>query len=96
MTISRLSLIPAALACVLPVMAAAQSNGVGIISISTSSAQSDQGQPAQTDLDDPAVKAAAQGQIPLTPAMIRDLARRFHKNQSAGEDAVAAPDDPCF
>ena len=91
MTISRPSLILAALGCALPVMAAAQSSDGPALSVSPSSAQPGQGPPAQTGIDDPAFKAAAQGQIPLTPEMIRELGRRLRANQAAGEEVVAPP-----
>ena len=91
MTVSRLTLIPAVLACVFPVMAVAQSNDGAALPISTPSAQPGQGPPAQTGIDDPDFKAATQVNIPLTPAMVRELGRRLRENQAAGEEVVAPP-----
>jgi hypothetical protein len=41
---------------------------------------------APAGLDDPAYRSAAQTQIPLTAAMVNDLARRVRENRGAAEE----------
>ncbi len=45
--------------------------------------------PRPGGLDDPAFRAAMQGEIPLTREMILELGRRFRENQDAREQVVA-------
>ena len=77
-----------AIACLIPAVTHAQQGGNPPPGPATA-ASSDVG--GASSLDDPSFQAAARGAIPLTPAMIRNLARRYQDNQTAREEAFAPP-----